>query len=76
MFAAVFALNASKFMLLHNHPSGNSTPSDADIQATKKIYSLAEQLRRPLIDHRIVAICDGTRTISSMKQSMMGWVND
>jgi DNA repair protein RadC len=37
-------LNASALILVHNHPSGDPTPSDADIVLTDQIGSAAEAL--------------------------------
>ena len=45
---------ATQFMLLHNHPSGDPTPSQSDIQITKQIISLSNIMDLPLIDHIII----------------------
>ncbi len=47
-------LNASAIILVHNHPSGDPTPSDSDIQMTYKIRDAAEALGLVLHDHLIV----------------------
>ncbi|MCH2534190.1 MAG: JAB domain-containing protein [Bdellovibrionales bacterium] len=47
--------NASKFILAHNHPSGESTPSFKDIEMTKKIKQISEIMDIPFIDHIICA---------------------
>lgn len=47
-------LNASAFILVHNHPSGDPTPSDADITMTHQINEAAEALGLVLHDHLIV----------------------
>ncbi|RID92390.1 JAB domain-containing protein [Gemmobacter lutimaris] len=47
-------LNASALILVHNHPSGDPTPSDADIQMTMQIRDAAEVLGLVLHDHLIV----------------------
>ena len=41
-------------MLLHNHPSGDHTPSQEDILVTRKIFKLSKLLDLPLIDHIII----------------------
>lgn len=48
-------LSASAFILVHNHPSGDATPSAADIRATRHIAYIARELDIPLLDHLIVA---------------------
>lgn len=45
---------ADGFILAHNHPSGDSSPSTADEQVTKKIKRLADAMQVSLIDHIIV----------------------
>lgn len=47
-------LNASALILVHNHPSGDPTPSDADIVLTVQIGSAAEALGLVLHDHLII----------------------
>lgn len=47
-------LNASAIILVHNHPSGDPTPSDADIQMTNMIIAAADALGITVHDHLIV----------------------
>ncbi len=47
-------LNASALILVHNHPSGDPTPSEADIAMTEQIRVAAEALAITLHDHLIV----------------------
>jgi DNA repair protein RadC len=47
-------LNASALILVHNHPSGDPTPSPADISMTLQIRDAAEVLGLTLHDHLIV----------------------
>lgn len=47
-------LNASALILVHNHPSGDPTPSDADIAMTDRIVTGAEALGLVLHDHLII----------------------
>jgi len=46
--------NATSIILGHNHPSGQLTPSDADIQLTKKMKEAGVTLDLPVLDHIIV----------------------
>jgi DNA repair protein RadC len=46
---------ASAFVLVHNHPSGDPTPSEEDIQLTNMVARAASVLGTPLVDHVIVA---------------------
>jgi DNA repair protein RadC len=47
-------LNASALILVHNHPSGDPTPSDADIAMTQQILTAAEALGLTLHDHLVI----------------------
>jgi len=47
-------LNASALILVHNHPSGDPTPSDADIQMTQQIVTAASALSITVHDHLII----------------------
>jgi DNA repair protein RadC len=47
-------LNASAMILVHNHPSGDPTPSDADISMTDQIDNAARALGLTLHDHLII----------------------
>ena len=47
-------LNASALILVHNHPSGDPTPSDADVNVTHQIKDAAEILGLVLHDHLII----------------------
>ena len=50
--------------MIHNHPSGDPTPSGADIQMTKAIIDIAKPLGIAVHDHIIV----GKNGHASMKQ--------
>lgn len=54
LFAALFKQAADAFYLVHNHPSGNSYPSSADRQLTRRAQRLAQELGVPLLGHLIV----------------------
>ncbi|MBN9412375.1 MAG: DNA repair protein RadC [Candidatus Paracaedimonas acanthamoebae] len=47
-------LGASGLILVHNHPSGDPTPSNADIEATFRIREASERLGIKVFDHIIV----------------------
>jgi len=47
-------LNASALILVHNHPSGDPTPSDSDISMTQQIEEAAQALSIVLHDHLII----------------------
>ena len=47
-------LSATAILLVHNHPSGDPTPSQADIQMTRAIIDIATPLGIAVHDHLIV----------------------
>ncbi len=47
-------LSAASVILLHNHPSGDPTPSRADVEMTKKVIAAAEPLGIAVHDHIII----------------------
>ncbi len=47
-------LNASSLILVHNHPSGDPTPSEADIVVTRQISDAARTLSITLHDHLVI----------------------
>ena len=47
-------LNASALILIHNHPSGDPTPSEADLNMSKEIQKGCKYLGLTLNDHIIV----------------------
>lgn len=67
IFLTALQKNAVNLILLHNHPSGDPTPSKEDIAITKTIYSLGKMMQLPLMDHIIL----GDTAYYSMKESGM-----
>ena len=51
-------------MAFHNHPSGETTPSQQDIQLTNRLYEAGELLSIKLLDHLII----GDGTFTSLKE--------
>jgi DNA repair protein RadC len=47
-------INASALILVHNHPSGDPTPSAADIDMTAQIQAAADALGLTLHDHLVI----------------------
>ncbi|MHB1462399.1 MAG: RadC family protein [Armatimonadota bacterium] len=63
VYSIALRLGAAGIMLAHNHPSGDPSPSTADIMATKRIKQAGEMIGIPLIDHIVV----GDPDVISMK---------
>lgn len=54
VFKTSILSNAAQFMLVHNHPSGNVTPSLDDMKVTERIFVASEIMGIPLMDHVII----------------------
>ena len=54
IFKYAFKLSASSIIVLHNHPTGNSNPSKADINLTNKLIRAGEIINIPILDHIII----------------------
>jgi DNA repair protein RadC len=61
-------LNATALILVHNHPSGDPTPSDADIAMTRQVRDGAEALGLTLHDHLIIG---RSRELSFRSQGLL-----
>lgn len=54
IFAAALKAGSSSMILAHSHPSGNLTPSEADMRLTRKLKEAGSFLDLPVLDHIIV----------------------
>ncbi len=59
-------LSASAIILVHNHPSGDPTPSQADIQMTQQVVAVAGPLGISVHDHLIVGK-DGHASLKGLR---------
>ncbi len=63
VFKRAIAANASAIVLVHNHPSGDPTPSEADIKVTRDLIRAGQLLKIDVLDHVII----GKRTAERAK---------
>ncbi len=61
-----FELNATALILIHNHPLGDPSPSQTDIQMTRQIVSLGKSLNVAVHDHLIIGR-DGFTSFKSLQ---------
>lgn len=59
-------MKAPKIILIHNHPSGDSTPSKQDIEYTNKIYEIANIMGIELLDHLVIGNMNYTSIFSKI----------
>jgi DNA repair protein RadC len=60
IFRVAIITAASAVVVMHNHPSGESTPSEADIKVTRDLIRAGQLLKMELLDHVIIG--NGNRT--------------
>ena len=63
VFSPALRRSAGSVAFVHNHPSGDPSPSDADIDSTRRLVEAGNLLGIPVIDHIII----GDGTYASMK---------
>ena len=54
VFKAAIAANAAAVVVAHNHPSGDPTPSEADIKVTRDLIRAGQLLKIEVLDHVII----------------------
>lgn len=54
VFKSAILNNANAIILFHNHPSGDTEPSRADVDVTERVFEAGELLGISLLDHVIV----------------------
>ncbi|MCR5417918.1 MAG: DNA repair protein RadC [Lachnospiraceae bacterium] len=64
IFRRALLLNASSIIVLHNHPSGNPTPSNSDIKVTERLREASGFMEIPILDHVII----GDQVYYSLKE--------
>jgi len=66
-FVRAILNNAASIILCHNHPSGDPTPSQADIDITRRLAEAGELLGIAVLDHIII----GDGNYVSLKEKML-----
>ena len=67
VFKTAVKRSAAKMILIHNHPSGDPTPSQEDVDITCRLAEVGKLMGIEVIDHVII----GDNTISSLKRLNM-----
>ena len=70
VFRAAIMANAAGIVLAHNHPSGDPTPSDADIKVTRDLIRAGQLLKIEVVDHVIIgrATAERAKDYSSLRE--------
>ncbi len=61
VFRAAIVANAAGILLVHNHPSGDPTPSEADIKVTRDLIRAGQLLKIEVVDHVIIGCASSAR---------------
>jgi DNA repair protein RadC len=61
--------NAASLIIVHNHPSGDPSPSPEDVNLTRTLIEAGKMLEMPVLDHVIVAV-KGVASIKSLHPEM------
>jgi DNA repair protein RadC len=70
IFKPVIVHSAYAFIMVHNHPSGDPSPSEADLRLTRRINEASRILQLQLIDHVIIGSpAAGRSSYFSFKES-------
>ena len=70
IIAKAVELRADKMILVHNHPSGNTTPSKQDIKFTDELFNAGKLLDIDLVDHIIVSKTGYTSVYTYLKEEI------
>jgi len=70
VFRAAIESNAASIVLVHNHPSGDPTPSEADIKVTRDLIRAGHLLKIEVVDHVILgtATTERPKDYSSLRE--------
>jgi DNA repair protein RadC len=70
VFKSAIAANAAAMILVHNHPSGDPTPSEADVKVTRDLIRAGQLLKIEVIDHIIIgrATTERAKDYSSLRE--------
>ena len=70
VFRSAITANAHAVILAHNHPSGDPTPSEADIKVTRDLIRAGQLLKIDVLDHIIIgrATPDRAKEYSSLRE--------
>lgn len=69
VFASAVRRNLPGIAIVHNHPSGDPTPSDDDVRITKQLVAAGKMLDIDVLDHIVI----GTGRFVSMKERRLGF---
>jgi DNA repair protein RadC len=76
VFRTAIVANASAIVLAHNHPSGDPTPSEADIKVTRDLVRAGQVLKITVLDHLIFGQATTERAKDWVSLRELGYLYD
>ena len=73
VFKCAISANASAIVLAHNHPSGDPTPSEADVKVTRDLIRAGQLLKIEVLDHIILGRATATRAKDYVSLRELGY---
>jgi DNA repair protein RadC len=73
VFKLAITANAAAVVLVHNHPSGDPTPSEADIRVTRDLIRAGQLLKIDVLDHIILGARSQHRTKDYVSLKELGY---
>jgi len=73
VFRSAIAANAAALVLVHNHPSGDPTPSEGDIKVTRDLIRAGQLLKIEVLDHIIIGRATAERTKEHVSLRELGY---
>ena len=67
IFHAAILANAAAIVLAHNHPSGDPTPSEADIKVTRDLIRAGQLLKIEMLDSVVIGHRAATQPFTSLR---------
>lgn len=73
LFKPAIIADAAAIVLLHNHPSGETTPSEADVKVTRDMIRAGQLLKIDVMDHIVLGHVAQPKPYSSLRE--LGFFN-
>lgn len=73
VFKPAIVASAAALVLTHNHPSGDPSPSEADIKVTRDLIRAGQLLKIEVLDHIVMGDCTNGRTKDYVSLRELGY---
>ncbi len=73
VFRGAMAVNAAVLILFHNHPSGDATPSEADIKVTRDLIRAGQLMKCEVLDHVVMGTATAERAYGHVSLRELGY---